>query len=165
MVFEPKSKCYHVVRVERIAKGKYLTIRMAREILGMSRSPGNNADKADHIKHDTFDHSRDRLRRLTPSKSSVNRRTRNGHCRFKGIIFRRSRFQAKIWCGGKYVYFPKMKLEIEAGLTFFYASELIHGEFCCHSDFPPGEMPSEKRQQELWEMVLKKLESIGVIQV
>lgn len=162
MVWEPTGKCYYVVRVERIVNGKHLTIRMAREILKMSRYPGNNANKADHMNHDTFDHSQNNLRVVTSSKSSINRRTRNGSCRFKGIIPQRLGFQARIWHNGKYVCFLTMKLEIEAGLMFYYASKLLHGEFCCHSIFPENEMPPEDRQQELWEIVIRKLELVVV---
>jgi hypothetical protein len=54
-------------------------------------------------------------------------------------------------------------LEIEAGLMHYYAATILHKDFNFPSVFPEDEMPSEERQEELWQIVLKKLMEVGLL--
>lgn len=163
--WDSSIQSYCVERWERISKSKVLHIRMAREILGLPRASGHNPrDKADHINHDTLDHTRSNLRVVTSSQSGANRRAKNVGCRFKGVSLRDNKFSAKISYNHKFVYFPRMRIEIEAGLMFFYAASIFYGDFCYVDPFPENEMPSQERQDELYAMVVTKLTEVGLLQ-
>lgn len=162
--WDPVSKLYYVMRTERDTHGKHSYVSMAREILGISCKTSSSGDIADHENHDTLDNTLDNLRVATKSQNNANSRNRNLHCsRFKGVGFTGTGFRAKVRYKGKDICFPTLQLEIEAGLMFFYASELLHQKFCYRSDFPTDEIPSEERQKWLHRLVIEKLEQTGLL--
>jgi hypothetical protein len=137
---------------------------MAREVLGMPHGVGNRFGHADHKNHDTLDNREENLRVATSSQSMANRRSFS-QFRFKGIGKIHNSFNAKVGYNGIVVYFPSVSLEIEAGLMHYYAATVLHEDFNYPSVFPEDEMPSEERQQELWQIVLKKLREVGLLQL
>jgi hypothetical protein len=139
---------------------------MHREILGLPLTVRGD-DRGDHRNHDTLENTIDDNLRISTVVQSVRNRRQYYHSkyRFKGIKRSRSGlgFHANIQFNEIRVYFPLVRVEIEAGLMHFYAATLLYGEFNCPSEFPVDEMPSEERQEELWQMVLKKLSEVGLL--
>jgi hypothetical protein len=85
--------------------------------------------------------------------------------RFSGTRVYRSGSLACISYNGQRVWFPMVKLEIEAGLMYFYAGVILFKDSDCVDYFPPEEMPSEERQEELWRMVIEKLTEVDFLEV
>lgn len=160
----PSTKSYVAVRSGRDQNGNKIDIYLAREVLGMPHSVGIRFGEADHRNHDTFDNREENLRIATRSQSMTNRRSfrnRISH-RFKGIMSVGNTFYAYVCSDNIITRFPCVNLEIEAGLMHYYAAIVVYRDFDLPSVFPEEEMPSEERQEELWQLVLKKLREVGL---
>ena len=157
-----KNGDYCAHRMERLLNGQLVDVFMAREILGLPRGAGHGGDQADHKNHRTLENTLDNLRIATSFQSVANRQSWSTISRFKGVMHHKYGFQSRIVFHRIYVYFPLVTLEVEAGLMHFYASTLLRDEFSCDSEFSSEEMPSEERQNELYQMVIDKLVEKGL---
>lgn len=156
------GKSYYVKRKERLPNGKFLNIYMAREILGLPPGAGHTGGIGDHENHDTLDNTLDNIRVANQSQSNANKIPICTSVRFKGVALNGPGFLARIKYKKRLICFPTMKREIKAGLLHFYAGTLLFKDFYCGSDFPQDELPSEEQQEELFQMVVKKLTRYGV---
>jgi hypothetical protein len=143
--------------------GKRVRIDMAREILGLSRSPGYGGDKADHINHNTLDNRKmENLRVANSFQSQANRRIYcNSHQRFKCTKKDWNQYTSSVRSKGLGVWFS-VPVEVEAALMYNYAAYLIWGEYAELNVIPEDEMPTWERQWELYDMVIAKLRAKNV---
>ena len=157
--------CGYVFRQE-YTKGKVLHIQMAREILGLPRGSGHGDDEADHINHDTRDNRRmENLRVATSAQSKRNRRQEaSALCRFKGIYRYRDGFMSRVMYNGERLYLGTFNVDTEAALAYFYATNSLDEEYFYNSEIPVNEMPSEARQEEIWQLVLSRLREAGFLE-
>lgn len=165
MVRDSRSGCYYAKRLEKLSNGKYFHVVMAREVLGLPSGAGHGGNVGDHWKHDTLDNTLDNLRPATKSQSMANRRSWGIYCQFKGVSPNNLGFHAHIQHNGQHVWFLTVRIEVEAALMYNYAAYLLFGKFAHLNQIPEDEIPSEERQEELWQMVLKKLREVGLIDV
>lgn len=154
--------CY-AYRKERLPNGGYVAVIMAREILGLPSGAGCGGDQGDHKDHDTLNNTLDNLRVATLSQSDANRRKHGVQSRFKGVSSNGSGFHARIMYDDQRIHFLTLLMENEAGFMYRHASIKLLGEFSCVDEIPPDEMPSEERQEELKQMVEKKLREMGLL--
>jgi hypothetical protein len=155
---------YYAYRRERKG-GKRVHVIMAREVMGLPRGSGRGSDVADHKNHDTRDNTLENLRVATYAQNAANgivKRT-SGH-RFKGIGKNKygGKYRASVSVNGLRGFLPSVPTDIEAGLMYWYADIILHGEFSYNEGFPSDEMPTLERQKELLEMVVEELRKFGV---
>lgn len=140
---------------------KKTTIYMAREILGLSRSPGNGGDKADHINHNTLDNRRSNLRPATPSQSTAHTRGWSSTQRFKCTRKSGNQYESHIGIDRLDIWFSAVSTEVEAALKYNYAAWLVYQEFAELNVIPEDEMPTVDRQWELYDTVVARLRAYG----
>lgn len=159
------TSSFYAVRNDK-QNGKRVHVLMARELLGLPRGGGFAGDRADHQNHDTLDNTVSNLRVATPNQNGANRRNGKSRCRFKGIFPAntvRVGFQTKIVVNQEAVFLPTVEKDVDAAFMYNYAAHLVFGEFAYFNQIPEDEWPSEERQEELWQMVLKKLREVGLL--
>ena len=72
----PESHSFYAARAVRAANGKQIVVYMARQILGLERGDGREAD---HISHVTLDNRRANLRAVTTQGNQWNQKPRKGY--------------------------------------------------------------------------------------
>lgn len=166
MSWDGTNQTFYVRRMET-CHGQRVTVILAREILGLPRSPGYGSPHADHRNHDTLDNRREaNLRVATPSQSSANtRRPSRMRSRFRGVhLDRNGKYLARIQYQGIVVCLPMQKIEIESAITYSIASEILFGEYGCVDELPADELPSQERIEQLRGMVQRSLRNRGLIE-
>lgn len=92
------AKCW------RLNNDGYATASIGGKTVGMHRLILGLTDPkwfTDHINHDTLDNRRSNLRPATRAQSSANRRGWGKTSRFKGVRFKRGRYEARIRVNGR----------------------------------------------------------------
>ena len=108
------------------------TIKMHREIMGAK--PGQQVD---HKNGDTLDNRRANLRICTQSQNNMNRHTRTGTSRYKGVCWSKAKrkWQAGIQVDGKTKFLGYFHNEIEAARAYDVAARDLFGEYA-NLNFP-----------------------------
>lgn len=122
---------HYAVRAEKI-NGKWISILMHRQILGIysSSHPDQIGDHEDSI--NTLDNRRSNLRIADPSESSANTRTpSNNTSGFKGASFdkEKGRWEGNIRWEGKQYFLGYFNSREAAHLAYCKRAEELHGEF------------------------------------
>lgn len=129
-----RSNCapWYAVRDVLLGDGKRATVRMHREILGLS--PGRVPD-VDHRNGDGLDNKRHNLRTATHSQNMANGRPhRDNHSGFKGVCWcrRDNKWRARIAVNRKEIHLGRFDtLEAAAG-AYCLAAERHFGDFAYH---------------------------------
>ena len=110
-------KSFYAVRKAKLPSGRWTTIQMAREILGLERG---DKRQADHIDHDTLDNRRCNIRIVTPSQNQHNRKN------VKGWKKQGNKYRAAIKANGKYIYLGLFDTPTEAHQAYLDAKKTYH---------------------------------------
>lgn len=123
------SGYFYAMRNSLQKNGKYHTVYMAREILGLKFG---DPRQADHIEHHTLDNRRHNLRISTPQQNSMNQKSpQNTTSQFKGVHWHKQceKWRAEIRINGKLKHLGLYVLETEAALAYNDAAKKYFGEF------------------------------------
>jgi HNH endonuclease len=131
----PSNRSFYALRYQYISKigDKWIRreIYMAREILNCGSD-----EEVDHISHNTLDNRRANLRIVTRSQNMCNRRTSSASVSgFKGIVWSREKWEARITLNGKTKYLGRSVSAEKAARMYDEAAKKYHGEFA-HLNFP-----------------------------
>jgi hypothetical protein len=119
--------------------GKFITVLMHREILGIKKEKGVLVD---HRNGDTLDNQRHNLRAATASQNTMNKRKRmNCSSRFKGVYFAKwtGKWRASIQKEGKRIQLGLFRDELEAALAYDQKAKELFGEFALLNVVSQGE--------------------------
>lgn len=89
------------------------TVRLHRELMGLTRG---DPRKVDHVNHDPLDNRRANLRVCSHAENLQNREGGYGRSRYRGVIWLKSagKWQAQVNFGGKNHYLGRFTDELEA---------------------------------------------------
>lgn len=105
--------------------GKGRTIPMHREILNTP-----NGLEVDHINGNRLDNRKENLRNCTKHENMRNREaSKSNSSGFKGVIFQKGRYVARIGFGGKLYHLGRFSTAEEASEAYKNACEKFHGDF------------------------------------
>jgi hypothetical protein len=82
---------------------------------------------------------------------------------FKGVSLRGTGFQIAVRYLGQPTHLFTLKCQFEAALVYNYGMILLYGESVYLNEISSDKMPIQERQEELWQMVLKKLRQVGLL--
>ena len=121
--------CYAARYSHRFA-GKNISVKMHRQILGLSRG---DKRQCDHRDHNGLNNQRSNLRICTHQENQHNQRrqTRRKSSRFKGVcrVRRRHKWQAQIKYDNRDIYLGYFSDEIDAAKAYDDAARQYFGEF------------------------------------
>lgn len=108
---------------QRVSKRK--VVQMHRVVMNAKKG-----EEIDHINGNTLDNRKGNLRKVTRSQNEWNRKKQsNNTSGYKGVIFSRDRYVARIKVLKKVYYLGAFKDKKEAALAYNYAALKYHGEF------------------------------------
>jgi hypothetical protein len=118
----------YAVTAGRSPAGKWFTLQMAYLVLGIWPRKGYEID---HIDRNGLNNQRSNLRLCECWQNAVNRRTRHGSSRFRGVYHKpgKDRWMAKITARGHSFRLGTYKSEVEAARAYNEAAITHHGEF------------------------------------
>lgn len=122
-------KTFYAARQIRINKGRggQRLIFMHRIILGLSK---NDTQQTDHINGNGLDNRAVNLRKCSPLQNCRNRTGRhNTKSKYKGVVFCRNRWRARITDTGKQIHLGYFGAEKDAAMAYDHKAKLIHGDF------------------------------------
>jgi hypothetical protein len=92
----------------------------------------------DHIDRNTLNNTRANLRLATTAQNNMNKSSRGGSSKYKGIVYRARKklWLARITVNGKCKYIKSCKSEIDAAKAYDEAAQKYFGEFA-YLNFPP----------------------------
>jgi hypothetical protein len=107
----------------------------------------------DHIDRDPLNNTRMNLRLATIAQNNMNKSSRGGSSKYKGIVYRARKklWLARITINGKSKYIKRYKSEIDAAKAYDEAAKKYFGEFA-YLNFPP-----EQRTKGLRDKIKKAL--------
>ena len=123
------------LRSSRTENGKSYTIKMSRQILGLTYG---DKRQGDHIDHNTLDNRRKNIRICTNQENNMNRMSnRNSSSQFKGVSWyeRCKKWQAHIQMNRKRKHIGYFNSEKNAALAYDAAAIREFGEFA-YLNFP-----------------------------
>ena len=112
------TQSYYAVRSVRLDSGKWTTIPMARDILGLKRG---DKRQGDHISHDTLDNRRCNIRIVTPSQNQHNFKRE-----VKGWYKKGNKYVAQIWLNNKKIFLGLFETKKEAHQAYLDAKKIYH---------------------------------------
>lgn len=130
--FAARSKTmnkYYAMRHSDTDYGKRFSIRMHREILGLSLFDGNMGD---HRNGDTLDNRRSNLRIVTPLQNALNAGLRKDNSSgYKGVHWnpKANRWRSRISVSGKRVLLGDFLNPEDAYVAYCEAAKLYHREY------------------------------------
>lgn len=108
---------------QRVSKRKVIQIH--RVVMNAQKG-----EEVDHINGNTLDNRKNNLRKVTRSQNEWNRKKQsNNTSGYKGVIFSRGRYVARIKVLNKVNYLGAFKQKKEAALAYNNAATKYHGEF------------------------------------
>lgn len=117
-------------RQRTIGKKKQECIMMHREIMAAKRG-----EIIDHIDRNPLNNQVGNLRRVTPSQSNMNRKTKHGSSRYKGVYRKRCgtgyRWAAQIRFMGKSRHIGYYKEESDAAKAYDHVALQVAGQYAC----------------------------------
>jgi hypothetical protein len=130
------NSTFYAVRKERTEGNGRTTVKMHRQILGLSKGDGIYVD---HRNHNGLDNRRENLRACTLSQNSCNQhiQIRPKSSQYKGVCWdnKRNKWRALIAVNRKRIYLGWFTSEIEAAKAYDQAAVKHHGEFA-YVNFP-----------------------------
>lgn len=124
----------YAVRSGRLPDGRYTTIRMHRELLGLV--PGDGI-KIDHWNLNKIDNRRKNLREATNSENGRNRgKNSNNTSGYKGVYWDRNRqlWMSAIMIDRRSKHLGRFSSPEEAHRAYKKAAELLHKDFANHGE-------------------------------
>lgn len=125
-------KCGYAFRNPKI-NGKYRTIHMHREIMGMPK-----IKQIDHIDGNGLNNTKGNLRLVTNSQNQMNskKRSKKASSEYKGVHFgkREQKWVAQIGFNGKRKCLGYFDSEFEAASAYNEAAVKLHGEYARLND-------------------------------
>ncbi len=102
----------------------------------------------DHIDRNPLDNRRANLRLATIAQNNMNKRSRPGVSKFKGVIYRARKklWVARITVNRKRKYIKSCKSEIDAAKAYDEAAKKYYGQFA-YLNFPPTQKPKGLRDK------------------
>lgn len=137
--WHPNVRSYYAVRHAKIKSGKRPTVYMTREILGLKKGDGKQAD---HKNHNTLDHQQHNLRICTCRQNLQNHRKRQtygskkGSSVYSGVSWfkRDKKWRVQIMYNGKYIHLGLFFSELDAANAYDVKAKELFGEFA-HPNF------------------------------
>lgn len=130
--------------------GKQKQLKMHRVIMCPSD------DKVvDHINGDTLDNRHENLRVCSTKENIANKKKpSNGKSsRYKGVSFKRGKYEARIRSGDTFIYLGRYCTEVEAAIAYNNAATLLFSEFAKLNDIPiesQGIVPKRDEQSSFY---------------
>jgi hypothetical protein len=112
------------------SNGKFKTIRMHREILGLSNSSRNIF--VDHVNHNRLDNQKINIRIVTPSQNAANARKKSTNkSGYKGVHWckEQEKWRVSIRVDGKLINIGRFKNLDDAALMYNKKAQELFGEF------------------------------------
>ncbi|MGD9109503.1 MAG: HNH endonuclease [Phycisphaerales bacterium] len=93
----------------------------------------------DHINHNGRDNRKANLRIATIAQNNMNKRSRGGVSKYKGVVYRAHKklWVARITVNGRRMYIKSCKSEIDAAKAYDAAAKKYYGKFA-YLNFPPA---------------------------
>ena len=113
------TKSFYAVRGSKTKDGKWHTISMNREILGLKR---DDKRQGDHRNHDTLDNQRSNLRVVTCQQNHFNRKDSKGYYWNKAA----KKYRAQIMVNGKHIHLGYFLTTKDARNAYLQAKKQYH---------------------------------------
>ena len=121
--FDPSTKTYRAVRTDSKIKK---TILMHRVVMRVS----DPSFFVDHKNHNTLDNTKENLRVCSNSENIANSRiAKNNTTGYKGISFKKGKYEVRIIKNGKYYYLGRFQNLMEAASIYDKKAKELFGEF------------------------------------
>jgi len=139
--FTEEGACFRPVFMHRDVMQLKLYSELGTQNAGLTNSPSELV--IDHIDRDVSDNRRANLRFATMTQNSMNKCSRGGVSKYKGVIYRAHKklWVARISVDGKRKYIKSCKSEIDAAKAYDAAAKKYYKEFA-YLNFPPPQKPT-----------------------
>lgn len=138
---------------------KYITIGMARIVLGLTYEDYGHVD---HINHDVTDNRKSNLRFCSARENNRNRRKLiMGTSKFKGVTFKKNmnKWQAICCANYGYIYLGVWDSEYKAAYAYNIAAKYMHKKFAYYNQ---DIILTEEEKKEVEAFVLRKIKRRGI---
>lgn len=130
--WDKSSRSFYAVRAAKDGLGRWRTVYMHRQILGLEHG---DRRQADHQNHDTLDNTDDNLRIANSARENQYNQNirRDSTTGYKGVTLRKhsGMFSSEIRVNGKRHRLGCYRTAKEAHLAYCYAAAYYFGEFAC----------------------------------